>query len=151
MHLNYLPNKDTHLWGLAGYLAFKTISNFDTIHGLQWIWRLIIIWMLPFIPGTTVWTHEYRRQESRIISSIKERIYLSRKTPSDNFPSEILDKYSVKRYDEKLGSIDTAVTSGFSWPYSISWIDNLVGFEHCNLQNKTTFDHLYFYSTKSTG
>jgi hypothetical protein len=40
--------------------------------------------------------------------------YLARKTPSDNFLSDILDRYSLKRYEEKFGSIDTAVTSGFS-------------------------------------
>jgi hypothetical protein len=62
--------------------------------------------------------------------------YLARKTPSDNFLSDILDRYSLKRYEEKFGSIDTAVTSGFSWPYSINWIDNLVGFEHYNQKNK---------------
>jgi hypothetical protein len=40
--------------------------------------------------------------------------YLPRKTPSDNIVSDKLDKKSLKRYEEKFGSIDTAVTSGFS-------------------------------------
>jgi hypothetical protein len=58
-------------------------------------------------------TNSSSNQKLRFHMTWKKQ-YLARKTPSDNFLSDILDRYSLKRYEEKFGSIDTAVTSGFS-------------------------------------
>jgi hypothetical protein len=72
--------------------VFEAITDPETIHGLQGSLNVSVAPVLPLIPGKMTLTNEKKRTEKIKAPGVMSEKYLSRKTSSDIFVSEILIK-----------------------------------------------------------